>query len=227
MTQTWSDVLYISMQDLWGGIISFLPRLVIALLIFIIGWVIAVALGRVVERIIRTIKVDKALQSIGFEEPLAKAGFRLNSGAFIGGLVRWFFIIVFLITTIEVLGLTQVNIFLSNVVLAYLPNVVVAAFILIVAAFIANAMQKIVVGSAKVAGVPSTNLLGGVTKWAIWIFAILAALYQLGIAGVFAQTIFTGFVAMMAIAGGLAFGLGGKDTAAKYVDKLKNDMKGE
>lgn len=226
MTQTWSDVLVLSFQDLWTGVISFIPKLLVAVIIFIIGWIIAVALGKLVSQLIRLFKVDKLFQALGAEEPLARAGFRLDTGAFVGGLVRWFLIVVFLIATIDVLGLSQVNIFLREVVLAYLPNVIVAALILVVAAFVAEAMQKIVVGSAKAAGVPSTHLLGGITKWAIWVFAILAALYQLGIAGVFAQTLFTGFVAMLAIAGGLAFGLGGKDAAARYVEKLRRDIGG-
>lgn len=227
MVQTWSDVLIASFQNLWGGVIMFIPKLIIAIIIFIIGWVIAVALGKVVSQLIRAIKVDKALQAVGIEGPLAKAGFRLDSGAFIGGLIRWFLIIVFLLAAMEVLGLSQVSAFLRDAVLFYLPNVIVAALILIVAAFLAGAMQNVVVGSAKAAGVPSTQLLGGITKWAIWIFAILAALYQLGIAGVFAQTLFTGFVAMLAIAGGLAFGLGGKDAASRYIEKLKSDMSGK
>lgn len=213
-----------SFQELWSGVITFIPKLIVAVVIFIVGWVIAISLGKLVNQVIRTLKVDKLFQAIGAEEPLAKAGFRLDSGAFIGGLVRWFLIIVFLIASIEVIGLSQVNAFLRDVVLAYLPNVIVAALILVVAAFVANAIQKIIVGSAKAAGVPSSQLLGGIAKWAIWLFAILAALYQLGIAGVFAQTLFTGFVAMLAIAGGLAFGLGAKEAAGRYIEKLRQDI---
>jgi small-conductance mechanosensitive channel len=226
MTQTWGDVLVVSFQELWVGVITFVPKLLIAVIIFIVGWIIAVALGKLISQLVRLFKIDKLFQALGAEEPLAKAGFRLDTGAFMGGLVRWFLIVVFLVAAIDVLGLSQVNIFLREVVLAYLPNVIVAALILVVAAFVADAMQKIVVGSAKAAGVPSTHFLGGITKWAIWLFAILAALYQLGIAGVFAQTLFTGFVAMLAIAGGLAFGLGGKDAAARYVERLRRDIGG-
>jgi small-conductance mechanosensitive channel len=226
MTQTWGDVLVVSFQELWSGVITFIPKLLIAVIIFIVGWIIAVALGKLVNQIVRLFKVDKLFQALGAEESLVKAGFRLDTGAFVGGLVRWFLIVVFLVAAIDVLGLSQVNIFLREVVLAYLPNVIVAALILVVAAFVAEAMQRVVVGSAKAAGVPSTHLLGGVTKWAIWVFAILAALYQLGIAGVFAQTLFTVFVAMLAIAGGLAFGLGGKDAAARYIEKLRRDIGG-
>jgi len=226
-TQTLSEVLITSFQQLWEGIIvSFIPKLVGVLFIFVLGWIIAVALGRLVAQITRAFKVDRGLQAIGVEETLSKAGFRLDSGAFLGGLVRWFFIIVFLVASIDVLGLNQVNAFLRDVVLGYLPNVIVAALILIVAAYIADVMRRIVVGSAKAADVPSPDFLGGITKWSIWIFAILAALYQLGIAGVFAQTLFTGFVAMLAISGGLAFGLGGKEAASKYIDKLRKDIGG-
>lgn len=224
--ETWSDVLVESFQGLGIGVITFIPKLLVAIIIFIVGWVVAVALGKLVNQIVRLFRVDKLFQALGAEEPLVKAGFRLDTGAFVGGLVRWFLIVVFLLAAIEVLGLSQVNIFLREVVLAYLPNVIVAALILVVGAFVAEAMQKIVVGSAKAAGVPSTHLLGGMVKWAIWVFAILAALYQLGIAGVFAQTLFTGFVAMLAIAGGLAFGLGGRDAAARYIEKLRRDISG-
>lgn len=223
-TQVWSDTLIMSFQDLWGGVIGFAPKLIIAIIIFVIGLLVASIIGRFVDKIIKSLRVDKAFQSVGVDEMLHKGGFTLNSGHFIGGLVKWFLVIVFLIASLDILGLSQVNDFLKNVVLGYLPNVIVAALILVVAAFIAHAMQKIVVGSAKAAGAPSTHFLGGLTKWSIWAFAILAALYQLGIAGAFAQTLFTGFVAMIAIAGGLAFGLGGRDAASKYIEHLRKDI---
>ena len=223
-TQIWSDTLVMSFQNLWGGVIGFAPKLIIALIIFIIGLLVASIIGRFVDKIISSLRVDSAFKSVGVDEMLHKGGFTLNSGHFIGGLVKWFLVIVFLVASLDILGLSQVNDFLKNVVLGYLPNVIVAALILVVAAFIAHAMQRIVVGSAKAAGAPSTHFLGGLTKWSIWAFAILAALYQLGIAGAFAQTLFTGFVAMVAIAGGLAFGLGGRDAASKYIEHLRKDI---
>ncbi|MEW5907579.1 MAG: hypothetical protein AB1643_00105 [Patescibacteria group bacterium] len=224
MLTSWSDVLVASFQQLWLGIIAFIPRLIIALLIFIVGWIIAVTLGKLIAQIIRSLKVDKALQALGTEEVLSRAGFKLDTGAFFGGLVKWFFLVVFLIAAIDVIGLTQVNIFLRDVVLRYLPNVIVAALILIVGAILADFVRKVITGSAKAADVPSSNLMGGIAKWAIWIFAILAAMYQLGIAGIFAQTLFTGLVAMLAIAGGIAFGLGGKDAATRYIERLRRDV---
>ena len=223
-TQIWSDTLVMSFQNLWGGVIGFAPKLIIAIIVFVIGLLVASIIGRFVDKIISSLRVDSAFKSVGVDEMLHKGGFTLNSGHFIGGLVKWFLVIVFLVASLEILGLSQVTDFLKNVVLGYLPNVIVAALILVVAAFIAHAMQRIVVGSAKAAGAPSTHFLGGLTKWSIWAFAILAALYQLGIAGAFAQTLFTGFVAMVAIAGGLAFGLGGRDAASKYIEHLRKDI---
>lgn len=212
-----------SFQQLWLGVIEFIPKLILSIIIFIVGWVIAVALDKLVVRVIRLFRVDKALQALSVDKFLERGGFRLDSGVFIGALVKWFFIIAFLIAALEVLGLTQVNMFLGQV-LVYLPNVFVAAIILVVAALIANAAQRLVAGTAKGANLPSSHLLGGMTKWAIWIFALLAALYQLGIAGPLVQTLFTGFIAMIVIAGGLAFGLGGKDIAGRYIERLKGDI---
>ncbi|QQG46617.1 MAG: hypothetical protein HYY55_02115 [Candidatus Niyogibacteria bacterium] len=224
LLQTWGDVLLSSFQQLWVGVVAFVPQLVIALVIFIIGWVIAAALEGVVIQIFRALKIDRALQGLGVEDPLSRAGFRLDSGKFVGVLVKWFFILVFLVAAVDVLGLREVNVFLAQIVLVYLPNVIVAAIILVVAAVIADVVRKFVAGSAKAAHLPSAGFLGGVAKWAIWIFAILAALYQLGIAGVFVQTFFTGFIAALALAVGLAFGLGGKEAAARFIERLRSDI---
>ncbi len=224
IVQTWGDVLIASFQQLWEGVIGFVPRFIVAVIVFVVGWVIAVALGRVVAQAIRSLKVDKALEGLGVDEPLSRAGIRLDAGAFIGGLVKWFVVVVFLAATVEVLGLTQVTTFLQEVVVVYLPNVFVAALILVAAALIADATGRVVMGSAKAANLPSAGFLGGVSRWAIWIFAILAALYQLGVAGPFVQTLFTGFVAALALSLGLAFGLGGKDTAARFLERLRSDI---
>ncbi len=224
LVQTWGDVLVTSFQQLWIGVAGFVPRLIIAIIVFVIGWVIAMALGKVVDQIIRAIKVDKALQSLGIEEPLARAGMRLDAGAFIGGLVKWFFIIVFLAATAEVLGLSQVTVFLQDVVVQYLPNVFVAALILVAAALIADAAKNVVVGTAKAASLPSAGFLGGVSKWAIWIFAILAALYQLGIVDPLVQSYVPVAGEARALTLCLAFGLGGKETASRYLDRLRSDI---
>ncbi|PIQ91571.1 MAG: hypothetical protein COV70_03025 [Parcubacteria group bacterium CG11_big_fil_rev_8_21_14_0_20_39_22] len=225
--ETWNQVLRESFTEMWVGIAEFLPNLIIALVIFLIGWAIGGLLGRVVAQIVRAIKVDSVLRGAKIEEVLQRAGFKLDSGEFLGALVKWFIIVVFLVASLDVLGLTQVNSFLEEVVLLYLPQVIVAVLILLAAALIADALQKIVVGAAQAAGVTEANFLGVAAKWAIWIFAILAALFQLGIASVFVQTLFTGVVVALALGFGLAFGLGGRDAAAKFIERVKGEMRGK
>lgn len=213
-----------SFQNIGSGVITFLPKLILALIIFIVGWVIAIFLGRIVDQIIKALKVDRALESVGAGDLVARAGFKLDTGAFIGGLVKWFFIVVFLVAAVDVLGLKQINAFLSDVVLAYLPNVIAAAIILVVAAIIAGVAEKVITGGAKAANLPSAHFIGVIARWAIWIFAILSALFQLGVAGPFVQMLFMGIVGMLALAAGLAFGLGGKDAAARWLDKIQEDI---
>ncbi len=224
LLETWGVVLTRSFQEIWLGVADFIPKLTVAILIFVIGWVVGVILGRVVAQIVRSLKVDNALKGAGVEDVLSRAGFRLDSGLFLGELVKWFLIIVFLVATLDVLGLSQVNVFLQQVVLAYIPQVIVAVLILLIAAVIADATQKVVVGTAKAAGVAQAALLGGVTKWSIWIFAILIALSHLGIGDYFAQTLFTGIIVALSIGFGLAFGLGGQGTAGEFLQKLRRDI---
>jgi len=221
---TWAEVLNQSFQNLFYGLVAFLPNLLVALIIFILGWLVGVGLGRVVAQVINSLKVDQALRAAGVERVLERAGFKLSSGAFLGMLVKWFFIIVFLVASLEVLGLSQVTQFLTIVVLGYLPHVIVAVLILLVAAVIAEAAQRLVSGAARAASLSSANLLGSIARWAIWIFAILAALDQLGVTP-FVQTLFTGLVVALALAFGLAFGLGGQQEAARYLEKMREQIK--
>jgi len=222
-----SEILARSFQDLWAGVINFIPELVIAVVIFVLGWVIGALLGRAVDQIIKALKLDSALRGAGLERVMNRSGFALNSGRFIGELVKWFVIVVFLVASLDVLGLTQVNAFLQQVVLLYLPQVIVAVLIMLVAVVIAEAMQNVVVASAKAAHIASARFLGTVTKWAIWVFAALTALYQLGVAAPFLQTLFTGIVVALSLAFGLSFGLGGQEAAGRYIEHLRKEIKHE
>jgi small-conductance mechanosensitive channel len=220
---TLGDVLSVSIRNMWIGVIGFIPNLLIALVIILLGWLIGVLLGRVVSQIIKAIKIDDALRRAGVEEFLNRGGLNLNSGAFLGGLVRWFVIIAFLIASFEVLGLYQVTGFLRDI-LNYLPQVIVAVLILIAAGIVADAMKKIVLSSAKTAELSAAPFLATVTKWVIWVFAILVALSQLGIAAGFIQTVFTGLVVALSLGLGLAFGLGGQEAASRVIDRVSKEI---
>lgn len=220
---TWSEILSVSFKNLWIGIVSFLPNLFVALVMVILGWGIGVLLGRLVSQVIKAIKVDEVLRKAGVASFLEKGGLNLNSGEFLGGLVRWFVILVFLIGTFEVLHLSQVTMFLKDI-LNYLPQVFVAVLILMAAGFVADAMKKVVLSSAMTADVASAGFIATVVKWVIWVFAILVALSQLGIAAGFIQTIFTGLVVALSLALGLAFGLGGQEAASRLLEKVGREM---
>ncbi|TSC66979.1 MAG: small-conductance mechanosensitive ion channel [Parcubacteria group bacterium Gr01-1014_72] len=168
--------------------------------------------------------IDNILRGARVEEALRRAGLNLDSGAFLGALVKWFIIIVFLVASLDVLGLNDVNAFLQGVVLSYLPRVIAAVLILLVSVVIAEFMERVVVHAARAASVQSAHFLGTVTRWSIWIFAVLSALLHLGIAAPLVQTIFTGIVVAISLAVGLSFGLGGQDAAGKFIDRLKQDI---
>ena len=201
----------------------FLPRLIGAFLILVIGWAIAVGLGALVARIIHGTHVDDLVEKLKVAKRLDHVGVPLHVGGLIGWLVKWFLILVVFITAIDVLGWTQVNVFLNTVV-AYVPNVVVGVIILLAGFVLANFVHDVVEKSVRVLKLHAPDFLAGVAKWAIIIFSFAAALVQLGVARELIQIIMSGIVGMVALAGGLAFGLGGRDTAAKLLERMRPDL---
>lgn len=224
MLENTSVVLQDAFSNLWFGIISYIPNLVVSVFILIVGWVVATVVGKVIERAFVSAKVDKAIEKTGVDETLAKAGIVLNTGKFIGGLVKWFIIVAFLIAAFDVLHLSQVNEFLKGVVIGYLPQVIASVLILLVAVMIADAVSKVVASSAKAADLKGANFLSSVTRWIIWVVGGIAALDQLGIGQSVLQTLFTGIVVALSLAFGLSFGLGGQQAASSVIEKMKRGI---
>lgn len=222
--QTWGGVFGDSLLNLWYGFMNFIPSFLGAVILFIVGWVVASVIGKAIAQVISALKVDKVFESAGANTVLSRAGLSLNVGGFIGGIVKWFIVVVFLIASLEIMGLTYVNDFLRESVLVYLPKVIVASLVLLIATVISDTVKKVVIASAKAANVRSANMLGSITRYAIWAFAFIVALSELGIAATFMQILFMGLIAMLALAGGLAFGLGGKEAAGRAIDRISNDM---
>ena len=220
------DTLRTSFDDLAPVVLSIAARLVVALAIFIIGWIIGMFVASIIEKIFKKINVDSALRKAGVETTLQRGGMALNSGYFVGALLKWFIIVVFLISSFQILGLVQVTYFLQQVVIGYLPQVIIAILILMVAVVIGDIVQRIVRASAGAAGVRSSHLLGAIAKWVIWIFALLTVLVQLGIGADLIRILFTGIVVAGAIAFGIAFGLGGQTHASDLITKIKREIGG-
>jgi hypothetical protein len=217
------DALVISFQQLWMDFIGFLPTFVSALVVFIVGLIVAAAIGQLVERIIGAIKLDSLLAKAGLEGPVRKAGLKLNTGRFLGRLIYWFILIAFFLAASDILGFFTLSSFLQAVLL-YIPQVVVAVLILLATVIIANFLRGVVSASAKSGSLETANFLGTLTWWALVLFGVSAALIQLGVASALIQAFMTAIFAMLALAGGLAFGLGGKDYAEHLVKKFRNQV---
>ena len=211
---------YTALVNLWQGFLNFLPTFLGGLIVFLIGIIIGKGLAQLVEKIIGALKIDALLEKAGVREITDKAGIALNSGYFLGQLTKWLIILSFLIAACNIWGLSAVGDFVKSVV-GYLPNVIVAILILIIAIIVGDYVGKFVKASVTGAGLKTQASLAAITRWVFYIFGILAALSQLKVATYIINTLFTGIVAMLAVAGGLAFGLGGKDLAREILEKIR------
>lgn len=221
IVQSWTDVVVGSLQNIWLGFARFIPNLIGALIILIVGLIVAAGLGTLVEKVFDSIRLDSFLSRLGLTPYFERAGLRLRASHFLGRLVYWFIAVAFLLAASDTLGLFALSSFLGGV-LAYLPNVIAAVLIMLAAVVVANFFKKLVSASVLSAKLHAAHFLGSLTWWAIIIFGLLTALVQLNIAAGILNTIITGFIAMLALAGGLAFGLGGREYASYLVNKLKD-----
>lgn len=217
------DIIQASFADLWASLILFLPRFLGALVILLVGIIIAGILERVVMKVAALLKLDELAMKLDVKRAFESAGVRLHIGKLLGWIVKWFFIVVFLIASADIMQWGQVTEFLREVVF-YLPNVLIAVVILLVGVLLANFTRNVVFAAVEAAKLSSSAFLAGISKWAILIFSLMAALVQLGIAQNLIQVLFTGLVAMLALAGGLAFGLGGQTHATAFLNRLRKDI---
>jgi len=227
LVQITSSALSDAFRDLLSGVVSFVPLLIFAILVLLIGWFIAVGVGRLVADLLTRIKFNQVFERGNWKEALAKADLKVDPAGFIGGIFKWVLVIVFLLAAVEILGFEQFAGFLRDV-LAYLPNVIVAALILVVAIIVADIAEKVVRASVEGAKIGHGQFISSVVKWFIWIFALFSALLQLDIAvlpvQVLIQTFVQGIGYGVALAVAIAFGLGGKESAAKLLKKLESHV---
>lgn len=223
IVQNWIDVVVSSLQALWQVVVQALPSIIGALVVLIVGLIVAAVLERLVERLVYYLKVDALLRKLGVEMYLERAGMDLNAGHFIGRVIYWFVLIGFFLAASDILGFAALSGFLSDVLL-YIPNVVIAALIMLVALVAANFLRGLAVASVMGARLHAAKFLGAVTWWVVMIFGFLTAAVQLNIAVSVINTVITGLIAMLALAGGLAFGLGGREAASRWISRLEGEM---
>ncbi len=174
---------------------------------------------QIISESLKFVKLEVYLKKYGVPESKEAA----NWSTIISEIIRWFIIIVFLIPTAQVWGLGKF-VDVLNGLLLYLPNVIIAVLLLLVGFVVAKLVYDLLIASVRGLSKDSAKSIAMVGKWAVLIFVFLVVLNQLGIASDLIRILFSGIVAMIAIAGGLAFGLGGKDAARDIIDKLRKKL---
>ena len=199
--------------------VSALPRLLGCVAVLIIGWVLSSLLARGVAALLHAIKFNELARRSGFADFVRNMGVRQDASWFIAGIAKWFVRLITLVVAFDLLGLPAVSGVLQQLLL-WLPNLLVALVVLVIGGLAAKALARLVRGTTAEAGFSNPDVLAAVTKVAVWAFTIVVAVNQVGIATELINTLLIGVVGALALASGLAFGLGGRDRAAEILDRL-------
>lgn len=211
-------------QMLWDRFVAFVPNFLAAIILLILGWLVGKLVAQLVKKVLEAIQIDRLADRLGMDRLSNQVGRKLSLSGLGAWLVKWFVIIAAFVAATDILNLTQVSDFLYQQVIPYAGNVIVAMAILLIGIVGANFLSEVVRGTVKAAGLHAASALAAITRWSILVFAVLATLTQLRIAPSFLQTLFVGIVAMIALAGGLAFGLGGQAHARKVLDDVESNL---
>lgn len=196
--------------------LSAIPRILGFLAILILGWLVAWAVAAVVAGFLRAVRFNDLARRSGFSGFVQSMGIRRDSAAVIAEIAKWFIRLIVLVVAFDALGLPAVSQVLQSLLL-WLPNLVVALVALVIAGLAANALYRLVRGATAEAGLGDPDLLGNVARVAVWGFGIIVAVNQIGVAATLVNTLFIAVLGALALAFGLAFGLGGRETAALVI----------
>jgi len=222
----WNNLIEEPIRQMLTRILAYLPVLLGALLILLIGWLVAKAIRRIVDWLLTTVHFDTLADKAGISEVLRKGEFKINARGVISGLVYWLIMIMVLVMTVDALGLPKASDVLTSL-FAYVPKVIAALLVLIVAMFLASFVSGIVRMAAGNANLPKPGLLAGISRWAIIIFAVTISLVELGVAPLLVTATFNIILGGIVLGLAIAFGLGGKDAAARYLEELKQKRSGK
>lgn len=222
---TWADAFRISLMSVSSGVIQFVPKLILIVVLFFVGWAFAKIVSTAIQSLSKKTRFENLFEQAGITGSLAKNGIHFSAGKIIGEIVRWSLVVIFLVPTLESLGLSETTSILKSGVLDYLPKIVHAGLALIIAVVIARGMQIATTTAARSVNIRSASTLGAFVKYVIWIVAIMIALTELGIGEQIIYTILIGFIGMITLGGAIAIGLGGKDLAHDALSHLKDEIR--
>lgn len=212
----WGTAVMSSVAAALAMLLASIPKIIGFAVILIIGWIVASAVAAVVSTVLRAVRFNDLAQRSGFAGFVQKMGIKRDSAGFMADLVKWFVRLIVMVAAFDALGLPAVSAVLEQL-LMWLPNLIVALVVLVLAGLAANALHGLVRGATAEAGLGNPELLASVARIAVWAFAIVIAVNQIGIATTLVNTLFMATVGALALALGLSFGLGGRDTAAMIV----------
>jgi len=205
-----------ALNDAVRLILTFIPRVIGFLVILIVGLILATLVSRALTLILRKVGFDRMANRIGLSRFEQRMGITLDPAGILGKIVYWFILLIFLVPAADALGLPAVSNILNTLV-AYIPNVFVAILVLFLGTLAATFVADLARGAVASANIGSPRIFAGIARWAIIGFSALVALEQLQISTPLINELFGGIVAAMAIAFGLAFGLGGQEAARRWL----------
>lgn len=212
----WGSAMMTSLAAAMALFLSAIPKIIGFAVILVVGWFIASLIDRGLAAILRRVRFNELAERSGFADFVSKMNVGLDSAGMIGLVVKWFVRLIALVVAFDALGLPAVSDVLREF-LMWLPNVVVALVVLVIGGLAARGLSNLVRGSAAEAGISNANMLAKLASVLVWAFAIVVAVNQIGIASTLVNTLFMAFVGALALGAGLAFGLGGRDTASQIV----------
>jgi len=213
-----------NLVDFWDGFVNFIPNLTGALIVLIVGWITAIVVGKIIGGILYRLKFNEPFKGEKWDKAMEQANININPSDFLGKVAKWVVFVLVIWIVADILNLEQVTIFVGKII-DYIPNVIAATLIFIIAVIIGELLSKLVIATVEKSEFPYSRLFGTVVKVAIWIVATIAILVELGVAEELLMILFSGLVAFLVIALGLSFGLGGKDAAAKFIETIKKNIK--
>lgn len=220
----WQNAVVEATSNMLVSIALFLPNLVGAILLFILGYVLSNWLKKITTQIFAGLNLTQMFKNTSVQKFLKKAELSTKVENVLGETVKLLTLLIFFVASVNLLGLTTVTLILNNI-LAYIPNVFAAVLVLAIGTIIAGLVERLVKGSLGTVDVTTSRLLAKLSSYTIIIFTVLATLSQLRIAASFVNTLFTGFVAMLALGLGLSLGLGSKDLVKKLLEDWYQDFR--
>jgi hypothetical protein len=213
----WGTALTTSIAAALSLFLAAIPRIIGFVVILIIGWLISGLLAAAVAAVLRAIHFNQLAQRSGLQGFVTNMGLKTDASGLLANIVKWFVRLLVMVVAFDALGLPAVSAVLQQFLL-WIPNLVVAVVVLVIAGLAANALGNLVRGATAQAGFSNPDMLETITRVAVWAFGIVVAVNQIGVAQTLVNTLFMGFIGALALAAGLAFGLGGRETAARIVD---------